>query len=69
MPEASTFGKKDLTMADPLSADALVEQAMKNTGIDAFDCDSYREGLEVFLAGRTAALSSLETRPTSYPSW
>jgi hypothetical protein len=36
-------------MAEPLSVDALVEQAHKNTGVDAFDCDSYREGLEVFV--------------------
>jgi hypothetical protein len=36
-------------MAQPLSADALVEQAHKTTGIDAFDSDSYREGLEVFV--------------------
>ena len=36
-------------MAEPLSADALVEQAHKNTGVDAFDCESYREGLEVFV--------------------
>jgi sulfotransferase family protein len=36
-------------MAQPLSADAIVEQAHKNTGIDAFDSDSYREGLEVFV--------------------
>jgi len=32
-------------MAQPLSVDALVEQAHKDTGVDAFDCDSYREGL------------------------
>jgi hypothetical protein len=36
-------------MAQPLSADALVEQAHKTTGVDAFDCDSYREGLDVFV--------------------
>jgi len=32
-----------------LNADAFVEQAMKNTGIDAFDSESYREGLQVFV--------------------
>jgi hypothetical protein len=36
-------------MAQPLNADQLVEQAMKDTGIDAFDNDSYREGLDVFV--------------------
>ena len=36
-------------MANELAADALVEQAMKNTGLDTFDCDSYREGLDVFV--------------------
>lgn len=37
-------------MAQQLVADALVEQAMKDTGIREFDNDSYREGLEVFVA-------------------
>ena len=36
-------------MAQLLNADALVEQAMQDTGIDAFDCDSYREGLDVLV--------------------
>ena len=36
-------------MANPIVADALVERAMRDTGIDAFDADSYREGLDVFL--------------------
>lgn len=36
-------------MAQPLAADALVEQAMKTTGLTEFDCDSYREGLDVFV--------------------
>jgi hypothetical protein len=36
-------------MAELLSADALVEQAHKTTGVDAFDSDSYREGLDVFV--------------------
>lgn len=36
-------------MTQPLNADALIEKAMKDTGIDAFDCDSYREGLDVFV--------------------
>ncbi|WP_165189746.1 sulfotransferase family protein [Caulobacter soli] len=37
-------------MSAPLVADALVEQAMKNTGLDRFDSNSWREGLDVLLA-------------------
>ena len=36
-------------MTELLVADALIEQAMKDTGIDAFDNDTYREGLDVFI--------------------
>jgi hypothetical protein len=36
-------------MANPLIADAMVEQAHKTTGIDAFDSETYREGLDVFV--------------------
>ena len=36
-------------MAQPLVAEAIVEQAHKNTGVDAFDCDSWREGFEIFV--------------------
>lgn len=36
-------------MAQQLNADALVEESMKATGIDQFDSDSYREGLEVLV--------------------
>jgi hypothetical protein len=36
-------------MPQQLNADALVEQAMRDTGIDRFDSDSYREGLSVFV--------------------
>ncbi len=36
-------------MAQPLNANALVDAAHKATGVDAFDCDSYREGLDVFV--------------------
>jgi len=36
-------------MGQQLSADQLVEQSMKDTGIDQFDCDSYREGLDVLV--------------------
>lgn len=38
------------TAAEQLVANALVEQAMKETGIHAFDNDSFREGLDVFTA-------------------
>ena len=37
-------------MTKKLVADALIEQAMKETGVDAFDNDTYREGLDVFIA-------------------
>ena len=37
-------------MSAPLVADALIEQAMKATGLDRFDSESYREGLDVLLA-------------------
>ncbi|MFA7586692.1 MAG: sulfotransferase [Novosphingobium sp.] len=36
-------------MAELINADALVAQAMKDTGIDTFDSNSYREGLDVFV--------------------
>ena len=36
-------------MAQQIVADALIDQAIKDTGIDTFDSDSYREGLDVFL--------------------
>lgn len=36
-------------MTELLVADALIEQAMKETGITEFDNDSYREGLDVFI--------------------
>ena len=34
-------------MSERLVADALIEQAMKNTGLDRFDSNSWREGLDV----------------------
>lgn len=37
-------------MSQQLVADALIEQAMKKTGLDRFDSNSYREGLDVLLA-------------------
>ena len=37
-------------MGEQLVADALIEQAMKKTGLDRFDSDSYREGLDVLIA-------------------
>ncbi|MFD1959726.1 sulfotransferase [Novosphingobium panipatense] len=36
------------TAAERLVPDALVEQAIKDTGIDSFDNDSWREGFDVF---------------------
>ena len=37
-------------MGAPLVADALIEQAIKRTGLDRFDSESYREGLDILLA-------------------
>jgi hypothetical protein len=37
-------------MGAPLVADALIEEAVKKTGLDRFDSESYREGLDVLLA-------------------
>src|SRR3954469_23992872 len=37
-------------MSAPLVADALIEEAMTKTGLDRFDSESYREGLDVLLA-------------------
>lgn len=42
-------------MNAPLVADALVEAAMKRTGLDRFDSDSWREGLDILLADANAA--------------
>ena len=36
-------------MANPLVADAMIEEAHKVTGIGAFDAETYREGLDVFV--------------------
>jgi len=36
-------------VAGPYSADALIEEAMTQTGLDRFDSDSFREGLDVLL--------------------
>ncbi|HEY0960348.1 MAG TPA: sulfotransferase, partial [Novosphingobium sp.] len=36
-------------MTQQLSADALIKQAMRETGIDAFDSETYREGLDVLV--------------------
>ena len=36
-------------MATPLDANTLIDQAHKDTGVTSFDCDSYREGLDVFI--------------------
>lgn len=41
-------------MSQMLVSDALIEQAMTTTGLDRFDSDSYREGLDVLLADYSA---------------
>jgi Sulfotransferase family len=42
------FGRV-MDMTTPLNANALIEEAHRATGIDAFDAETYREGLDVFV--------------------
>ena len=42
-------------MSQMLVADALIEQAMTTTGLDRFDSNSWREGLDVLLADYNAS--------------
>ena len=42
-------------MGQPLVADALIEQAIAATGLDRFDSNSWREGLDVLLADYNAS--------------
>lgn len=44
-------------MTQQLSADALIEQAMRETGIDAFDSETYREGLDVLVRDFNAGIA------------
>jgi hypothetical protein len=37
-------------MSQPLVADRLIEQAQRATGLTAFDAETFREGLEIFVA-------------------
>jgi hypothetical protein len=37
-------------MAQPLNADELISEARRMTGLERFDTDSYREGLEIYVA-------------------
>jgi hypothetical protein len=37
-------------MAEPLVADQLIEDAQRSTGLERFDSDSFREGLEIFVS-------------------
>jgi hypothetical protein len=37
-------------MAQPLIAEQLVEEARRTTGLERFDAETFREGLEIFLA-------------------
>ncbi|MGI9292902.1 MAG: sulfotransferase family protein [Pseudomonadales bacterium] len=39
----------DAPLNMPLKADKLIEKAQAATGLDSFDSDSYREGLDIFL--------------------
>jgi hypothetical protein len=45
-------------MAEHLHTDALVEQAMQQTGLSAFDNDSWREGLDLFLGDVNAGIDA-----------
>jgi len=42
-------------MGAALVADALIDRAIKATGLDRFDSDSYREGLDILLADANQA--------------
>jgi Sulfotransferase family len=42
-------------MGQPLIADALIDEAMKATGLDRFDSLSFREGLDILLSDANAA--------------
>ncbi len=42
-------------MNTPLVADALIEQATKATGLDRFDSDSWREGLDILVSDLNGA--------------
>jgi Sulfotransferase family len=51
---ACPFAQEGKFMADMLVADALIEEARRVTGLERFDSDSYREGLDVLVAGLNA---------------
>ena len=42
--------EKEARMAASLVADQLIERARRSTGLERFDSESYRDGLDVFLA-------------------
>ncbi|WP_231636187.1 hypothetical protein [Novosphingobium sp. ST904] len=48
--------------ADKLVGDALVEQAMKDTGIRDFDNDTWREGFDVFVNDFNAGIARGSTQ-------
>lgn len=45
----------EMTLSQPLVAGALIEQAIATAGLDRFDSDSWREGLDVLLADYNAS--------------
>ena len=51
-------------MAEKFASDALIEEARRATGLERFDSDSFREGLDVYLAdvNRNDLLESGEAR-------
>jgi Sulfotransferase family len=44
-------------MAKPLVVDTMIEEAHKATGIGAFDAETYREGLEIFVEDFNAGIA------------
>jgi hypothetical protein len=47
----------DLIMAQQFAVDALIEEACKKVGLDRFDSDSYREGLQVLVDDVNAGIA------------
>ena len=46
-------------MGAALVADALIDRAIKATGLDRFDSDSYREGLDILLSSPSRSRASM----------
>jgi len=57
-------------MAQTLFTDQLVEEARKRTGLDQFDAETFREGLDIFLSdfGRQELPESASNGPRKLSS-